>query len=411
MEYDLIVIGGGPAGMIAAGRAAELGVKVALIEKNATLGRKLLSTGGGRCNFSNVLFSDRELASKYGQNGKFLLSAFNLLNPIKTVDFFKNLGVKSKIEADGRVFPESDQAIEVLKALIGYLDRGRVEVITGSAVKDFRKNKKIINSVILEDGREIVADKFIIAVGGKSYQNLGSSGDGYDWLEKMGHKIIPPVPGLASILVKERGIKNLEGVSLKKAKLTALSDNKKIAEAVGDLIFTFKGISGPVVLNLSGEISRQSEKDIKLEIDLFPELSDKELSEKLQKLFEANGGKNIRNLLTLLTPVKLVDDILNKAGINPGKKASLISRPEKLTIVDLMKRFDWSFKSTAGFNEAMITVGGVDSKEIDQRTMKSKLVDNLFIAGEIIDLQGPTGGYNLQLCWSTGYLAGEASTR
>lgn len=394
--------------MMAAGRAGELGARVVLIEKNQDLGKKILATGGGRCNFTNVKYDGRELAAEYGAGGKFLLSAFSHFPPKDVVEFFETFGVKSKIEDSGRVLPQSDRAADVLNALLKYLKNGKVEIISGVSVKNIIQGGKRISSLVLSNGEEIIADKYLIAVGGKSYPSLGSTGDGYNWLRKLGHRISPPVPGLAPILVKEPRIKNLEGVSLKSIKITAIDGGKKIGEADGDLIFTFNGISGPVALNLSGVVARHGGKDTVLEIDLQPEEDKKELAEKMQQLFEANGTKTIKNTLSKLLPAKIVEDILMLTKINSEKKSSLVSKIEKTAIVDAMKKYEWSYRAVAGFDYAMITVGGVDPKEIDQKKMKSKAVDNLYLAGEIIDLQGPSGGYNLQMCWSTGYLAGEA---
>lgn len=408
MKYDIAVIGGGPAGMMAAGRAGELGARVVLIEKNQDLGRKILSTGGGRCNFTNVKYDNRELAAQFGSGGKFLLSAFSHFSPKDVMEFFASGGVKAKVEDNGRVLPESDRATDILNALLKYLKRGRVEIISGVSVKNLAIEGKRITAAVLSSGEEIIADKFLIAVGGKSYPSLGSSGDGYNWLRKLGHHISPPVPGLAPLLVKEPRIKNLEGASLKNVKISAADGGKKIAEASGDLIFTFNGISGPAVLDLSGAVARHGGKDIVLTIDLYPEASEKKLAEKLQQIFEANGLKTIRNTISTMLPAKIVADILFLAKINSEKKSSLVSKIEKTALVALLKKYEWRYRAVAGFDYAMITVGGVTPKEIDQKTMKSKVVDNLYLAGEIIDLQGPTGGYNLQLCWGTGYLAGEA---
>ena len=408
MKYDIAIIGGGPAGMMAAGRAGELGARVVVIEKNQDLGRKILATGGGRCNFTNISRDGRELAAQYGAGGKFLLSAFSRFSPKDAVEFFEAYGVESKIEDNGRVLPQSDRAADILNVLLKYLKRGGVEIISGAGVKKIIQDGKRISSVILSDGEEIIAEKYLIAVGGKSYPSLGSTGDGYNFLRQLGHHISAPVPGLAPILVKEPRIKNLEGVSLKAVKISAFEGEKKIGEAAGDIIFTFNGISGPAALNLSGAVSRHGGKDVRLAIDLRPEEDKNELAEKLQPLFETNGTKAIKNALSKMLPAKIAEDILALARISPEKKSSLVSKIEKTALVGLMKKYEWSYRAVAGFDYAMITVGGADPKEIDQKTMKSKVVDNLYLAGEIIDLQGPSGGYNLQMCWSTGYLAGEA---
>jgi hypothetical protein len=405
MKYDVAIIGGGPAGMMAGGRAGELGFKVVLLEKNSKLGIKFISTGGGRANLTN-LKSDRALAEKFGENGKFLLSGFSKFGPEELLEFFNSRGLKTKVEDENRVFPESNLANDALKILLDYLKAGEVEVKFNSAVKKIIAKENKIEKVILNNNTEIIADNFIICAGGKARPATGSTGDAYTWLKQLGHTIIEPRPALTPIILKDKFIKDLEGLSLKGVKICCFKKDKRVCSGVGSAIFTSNGISGPTILNLSEVIGREDLKDLILKIDFFPELDFTDLDKKLQQEF-ASGNSLFKNALSKLVQPKLVETMVKLSGIKQDKKLNLITKEERKTLIHLLKEFNLSIAGLESFDKAIVTAGGVDLKEVDPKTMKSKIISNLYLAGEILNLTGPTGGYNLQLCWTTGYVAGD----
>lgn len=411
-KYDVIVIGGGPAGMIAAGKAGENGARVLLLEKNEQLGRKLLLTGNGRCNITHAEFDNSELVKSLGKKGKFLFSALNAFGPAKVMEFFATLSVPVKIEKSGKVFPVSDKASDVLQALEEYLKKNGVEVLKRANVSGFEMekndNEKKIKGVI-SNGKTIRADKFILATGGRSYPVTGSTGDGYIWARAFGHTITIPQPSLVPLKIREDWIKELQGVSLKDVKISLTqNDNKKIENQIGDLIFTHFGVSGPAILNLSRTLAELEKSDdhFFLSIDLKPEMDKKELDTVIQEYFARNVNKNINNCLSEFVSQKLAKTILQLTGIPAEKKINIITKEERLCIINLIKEMRLTIAGNTGFAQAMVTRGGVNLKEVDSRNMQSKIIANLFLAGEVLDLDGPTGGYNLQIAWSTGYAAG-----
>jgi predicted Rossmann fold flavoprotein len=406
MKYDAAIIGGGPAGLMAALRAGESGARVILLEKNSRLGAKLLLTGGGRCNLTNNIPDPRVFISQLGINGKFLFSALNKFGVDKTLDFFHSRGLKTKVEKNGRVFPVSNQASDVLDVLIKELRNFQVEIRTKGQVNRFVTEENKIIKLVLTDGREIEADKYILATGGKSYPGTGSDGDGYKWLAKMGHTIILPRPSLTPLLVEADFIKDLEGLSVIAARLSLFQGAKKITSASGDVIFTRTGLSGPAALDLSRYIEPEAITDLYLEIDFLPQLEAADLDKKLQQVL-ASGGKQMRNSLSGLVIPKFRPVLLELSNIDPNMKSNRVSRQQRLAMVKLLKNFKLKIKALAGFDKAMITKGGVSLAEIDPQTMRSQIISNLFICGEVLDLDGPTGGFNLQICWTTGYVAGE----
>jgi predicted Rossmann fold flavoprotein len=390
--------------MMAAGRAAELGARVVLIEKNQSPGKKLLITGGGRCNISQAEFNDKKFAEKLGKKGQFLLSPLSVFGPEQVVKFFEERGLKTKIERGRRIFPVSDKAEDVLNVLLKYLKKNRVELLPGQEVIGFNIKNGKIESVKLKN-KEIAAQSFILATGGKSYPKTGSTGKGYEWLKKMGHKIVNPVPALVPIETKENWVKDLQGLTLKNVSVALFQNNKKQDSRFGEMLFTHFGLSGPIILDLSkriGELLNAGE--VILKIDLKPALDILTLDKRLQRDFKRN--KNFKNYLPELLPQKLGDLIMRFAKISPDKKLNSITKEERKKIIDALKGLTLTAKRPIGFDQAIVTSGGVELKEINSKTMRSKIIKNLFFAGEIIDLDGPTGGYNLQICWSTGYVAG-----
>jgi len=408
--YDIAVIGGGPAGMMAAGRAGELGASVVLVEKNTKLGLKFLMTGNGRCNLTNKISEQKILIDKYGPNGKFFYSSLNNFGITDVIEFFESRGLKTKIEKNGCVFPESNKSIDVLAVLIDYLIQSNVEIRANSEVAKIIVKDKKITKIILKNKQEIIAKNYIICTGGKSYPKTGSTGDGYNWLTQIGHTINALRPSLTPIILQEKFIKDLEGVSLTKVGVQLFKNNKKIDSCHGDVIFTANGLSGPVILDFSKQIGQALPGDLILKIDFLPELDPDELDKKLQVKF-TQDNKTLKNSLVEFLPKRLVLVIINQAKIDSEKKVNLVTKQERKNLLKLIKEFCLEIKDLAGYENAMITSGGVSLFEINPQTMNSKIINNLYFAGELLDLDGPCGGFNLQICWSTGYLAGQSAVK
>ncbi len=397
--------------MMAAGRAAELGAKVVLIEKNRELGRKLLLTGKGRCNITQAEFDPLKLALKFGRGGRFLLFGLTVFGARETVEFFNKRGLKTKVEQGRRVFPLKGRAADVLNVLTGFLRRHKVEIITGAEVTSLKEKNGSIKEISLKGRGKIIADNYIIATGGKSHPQTGSSGSGINWAKLLGHSIIELKPALVPFEVKEKWVKQLQGLALKNVGLTVIQGKKKVAR-LGEALFTHFGLSGPIVLDMSreaGELLEQGE--VKLLLDLKPGLDLEKLDKRIQRDFEKYSNKLYKNALSDLLPQKLIPFILKASGIKDDKYVREISREERHQLVKLLKGLEMTLSRLLPFDKAIATSGGVDLKEIDSKTMKSKLISNLFFAGEIISLDGPSGGYNLQLCWTTGRIAGENAVK
>lgn len=407
MSYDLIVIGGGAAGLMAAGRAGECGARVLLLEKNECPGVKLLLTGKERCNLTNNIGA-REMVKAFGSQGKFLFSALSRFDSAAAIDFFTQRGVKIKIENNNRAFPVSDKAGDILTVLLDYIRQFQVEVITDATVKKIIKENNLIKKVVLANGREFSAKKYLIATGGKSYPATGSTGEGYSWLATLGHTVVKPRPALVPIIVKNKFVKNLEGISLVGAKFSWQKAGRTIDSRIGEAIFTADGLSGPAILAASGVVAK-SLPNVKLTIDFFPNENLSNLDTRLQKIFSANSNSQIKNALTGFLSPRLIVILLNLAKIAPEARTNQITKIERQTLLKLIKTFDLDVQKVDGFDKAMVTAGGVDLKEVDPRAMRSKIISNLFLAGEVLDLDGPTGGFNLQACWSVGRLAGESA--
>ncbi len=374
--------------------------KVVIIEKNDSLGRKLLLTGGGRCNLTQAEFDDRKFIEALGPKGKFLFSSISSFGPKETIDFFRKIDVPTKIERASRVFPRSDRATDVLTALTKELSNARI--LLSEQVIDFDGK-----TIILKD-KKIEAKAFILATGGKSYPSTGSTGDGYEWAKKLGHTIVDPKPALSAVKTEEEWVKNLRGLSFPNTRISAMRNGKRKASIVGEMIFTHFGISGPAVINLSKKVGElMTEGLVLLEIDLIPDIDYEKMDAVFQKKF--HSSKNVKNLLSETVPARMADQILNSLKIDEEKEANKITRTERKNIISALKATKLTVKELDGFNGAMVTSGGIELGEIDSRTMQSKINPNLFFAGEIIDLDGPTGGYNLQICWSTGYAAGKGA--
>ena len=405
--YDVAVIGGGHAGMMSAGRAAELGAKVILLEKNPSLGVKLLITGGGRSNITNAEYDIRTFLKKYKDSDKFLFSAFSQSSVQDSIDFFNKKGMATKVEAEKRVFPVSNSSQSVWDVLVKYMKEGNVEVMTNAVVTGFEKEGNKIVEIKIKNKESIKAKKIILATGGTSRPETGSTGEGFKWLKDLGHNVIDSNEALVPIALKDEWVKKLSGVSLKDIKLTTYQNNQKQETHKGKLLFTHFGISGPTILNMSkdiGELLKYGEVEIKL--DLLPSLDHGMMNQKLQELFKLDDKKKIKNSLGSIIPSALVSEVLRQSNINEDKTNNSITREERLTLIDKIKGITMNVSNLLGSDKAVVSSGGVDLTEVDFKTMKSKIIDNLYLVGDVLNIDRPSGGYSLQLCWTTGWVAG-----
>lgn len=402
----ILVVGGGAAGMMAAVTAARNGKKVRLIEKNEKLGKKLFITGKGRCNITNAADIE-DLFSAVVSNPKFLYSSFYSMTNDQVIDFFEELGVKTKVERGGRVFPESDHSSDVIRALEQEMKRLGVEIRLRAEAEEILAEDGRVTGVRLSSGKELHADAVIIATGGISYPSTGSTGDGYRFARECGHKVTDLSPALVPMEVKEWYARELMGLSLRNVEIRITDGKKKLYEEFGEMLFTHYGVTGPVILSASSIVGKKlREHPLTLHIDLKPALTEEQLDKRMLREFEANHNRQFKNAVDSLFPSKLKPVIVELSGIQEDKKVNEVTKEERLHFVRLIKDFSMTLTGMRGYNEAIITKGGVSVKEIDPGTMESKLVNGLYFAGEVLDLDAVTGGYNLQIAWSTGYLAG-----
>ena len=402
----IIVVGGGAAGMMAAVTAARKGKNVLLLEKNEKLGKKLFITGKGRCNITNSAEID-ELFSAVVSNPKFLYSSFYSLTNDQVIEFFEELGVKTKVERGGRVFPESDHSSDVIRALEQELKRLGAEIRLRTEVKEILAEGGRAKGVRLSSGEKLNADAVIIATGGISYPSTGSTGDGYRFARECGHKVTELSPALVPMEVEEWYAKELMGLSLRNIEIKITDGKKKLYEEFGEMLFTHYGVTGPVILSASSIVGKKlKEHPLTLHIDLKPALTEEQLDKRVLREFEANHNRQFKNAVDSLFPAKLKPVIVELSGIPEEKKVNEVTKEERLRFVRMIKDFSMTLTAMRGYNEAIITKGGVSVKEIDPGTMESKLVNRLYFAGEVLDLDAVTGGYNFQIAWSTGYLAG-----
>ncbi|MBM6853785.1 NAD(P)/FAD-dependent oxidoreductase [Mediterraneibacter glycyrrhizinilyticus] len=402
----VIVVGGGAAGMMAAVFAARQGGKVHLLEKNEKLGKKLFITGKGRCNLTNAADIE-ELFNAVVSNPKFLYSSFYSFTNDQTIDFFEELGVKTKVERGGRVFPQSDHSSDVISALSRELSRLGVEVSLNTEVKELIVEGGRVTGVLLASGKKLVSDAVIVASGGISYPSTGSTGDGYRFAKECGHKVTELLPSLVPMEVKEWYAKELMGLSLRNIEIRITDGKKKLYEEFGEMLFTHYGVTGPVILSASSVVGKGlKKKELTLHIDLKPALTEEQLDKRVLREFEANQNRQFKNSVDSLFPAKLKPVMVELSGIPEEKKVNEITREERIRFVHLIKDLTMTLTGLRGYNEAIITKGGVSVREIDPGSMESKNVEGLYFAGEVLDLDAVTGGYNLQIAWSTGYLAG-----
>lgn len=410
----VLIVGGGAAGMMAAVTAARQGDEVSLFEKNEKLGKKLFITGKGRCNITNA--ADIEAFFRaMNSNPKFMYSGFYSFTNDQVIQFFEDLGVQTKIERGDRVFPVSDHSSDVINALSREMKRLGVQIYLHSEVRellveemsDADGTEMTVSGVVLTSGKKIRGDSVIVTTGGASYPSTGSTGDGYRFAKACGHKVTDLLPALVPMEVKEWYAGELMGLSLRNIEIKITDGKKKLYEEFGEMLFTHYGVTGPVILSASSVVGRRlKQKELTLHIDLKPALAEEQLDKRVLRDFESNHNRQFKNAVDGLFPAKLKPVMVELSGIPEEKKVNEITKEERLKFVRLIKDFTMTLTSLRGYNEAIITKGGVSVKEIDPGTMESKLVHRLYFAGEVLDLDAMTGGFNLQIAWSTGYLAG-----
>lgn len=415
---SVLVIGGGAAGMMAAIAAARCGRRVEVFEKNEKLGKKIYITGKGRCNLTNDCDMDT-LFESVCNNRKFLYSAFYGFSNVDTMDFFQKCGLKIKTERGNRVFPVSDHSSDVIAVLADELKRQKVGVHLNAQVKEVLFERRelasekdyqtIVRGIRLSDGKEILADAVIVATGGLSYPTTGSTGDGYRFASQAGHTVTELSPALVPLTVAEADVMEMQGLSLRNVKISVADGKKTLYEDFGEMMFTHFGVTGPLILSVSSLIQKKLKSHpLKMKIDLKPALSTEQLDARILREFEQNKNKQFKNVLGTLYPAKLIPVIIQRSHIPPEKVVHDISREERQHLVECTKEFQMTITGLRGYNEAIITRGGVSVKEVNPQTMESKLVKGLYFAGEVLDLDAVTGGFNLQIAWSTGYAAGMA---
>ena len=401
----VIVIGGGAGGMLAGITASRNGNEIILLEKNEKLGKKIYITGKGRCNLSN--FCDiNDFLKNVVNNPKFLMSSIYAFSPRATYDFFEDNGLKLKVERGNRVFPESDNASDVTKTLEKLLISSGVDVSLNTTVTDILVENGIVKGVLTDKGK-ILADKVLVSTGGISYPATGSTGDGYKFAKKCGHSIIPTKASLCGIELYGNDFLELQGLSLKNVQINCVLNGKSLYNDFGEMLFTHFGISGPIVLSASALLNNYTNHNVEILIDLKPALEPSVIEKRLLNEFSIDGNKQISSIIRGYVPSTLVSLIIKKAGLSPNKKCAEITKTERQNIINTLKGLQVTFKKLRPIEEAIVTSGGVNVKEINPKTMESKLCKGLYFAGEVLDVDCFTGGFNLQTAFSTGYLAGQ----
>lgn len=406
-HWDVIVIGGGASGMMAAGRAAELGAKVLVLEKNSRLGEKLLITGGGRSNITNQEYDNRKLLTKFKDKSQFLFSPFAQFSVKETLEFFHKHGMETKLEAEGRMFPASEKAETVWQTLVAYLKEGGVKVRSHAEVLGFACKEGKIIGVKLKGGEILSATSYILATGGSSRPETGSTGDGFKWLAKLGHTITMPKPALVPIKTKEVWAHKLSGLSFKEVRVTIMQNDKLHGKQVGKILFTHVGLSGPLILNMSKDIGELLKYGVvELTIDLFPKMDNGAFDRHIQEIFKAAQNKKLKNVLSDIVPNALATLLPSLIKIDTDKEVNKVSKLERTALVKFLKAIPLTPTALLGTDKAVVVSGGIDLKEVDVKTMRSRKYDNLYLVGDVLDIDRPSGGYSLQLCWTTGFVAG-----
>lgn len=406
--HDVIVVGGGASGMMAAGIAAESGKRVLLLEKNDALGAKLAISGGGRCNILNAEEDEHALLANYGEAAPFLYSAFAEFGLQESIAFFERIGVPIVVEARKRAFPTSQHAPTVVAALEDYLRRGGVEVRLKTEIARIKTEGGAISSVVAQ-GFEFSAESYIFSTGGVSHPETGSTGDGFDWLTELGHTVTAPTPTIVPLAVKEKWVHKLKGTTLTDAKISFYLDGTRKFSKKGNILLTHFGLSGPTILNLAGDVADLLyEGVVTATIDLFPTKDIGILDQELVALFDNNKNKLLRNTLPQIIPSATVEEFLALIPkIDPEIKVHSVTKEERRMLIDLLKGLPVTISGLMGMNRAVVADGGVALTEVDMRTMRSKKISNLLVTGDLLDITRPSGGYSLQLCWTTGYIAGK----
>lgn len=410
MSDRIIVVGAGAAGLMASGVAGEAGCEVLVVERNDRVGRKVMITGKGRCNVTNNCTMINELIGAVPTNGRFLYGAFSKFMPSDTIEFFEDMGVALKVERGNRVFPESDKAVDIVDALNAFSQDSGAKRIKGRVTELIISDGEI-RGVRLESGEELAAGKVIIATGGASYPLTGSTGDGYSLARQAGHTVTELKPSLVPLVCHEGFCMDLQGLSLRNIEITVFDSEsyKEIYKDFGEMLFTHFGVSGPVILSASAHMKDMKPRKYEIHIDLKPGLNYDQLDKRIQRDFLENANRNFINALDALLPKKLVPIIVKLSGIRSSTKVNQVTREQRAALVNLLKDMKVTVNGFRPLEEAIVTSGGVSTKEIDPRTMQSKLCKGLYLAGEVIDVDAYTGGYNLQIAFSTGRLAGESA--
>ena len=401
----IIIIGAGASGLIAGAQAAKRGLDVTIVERNSRPARKVMITGKGRCNVTNACFDINELISNVVRNPRFMYSAFSSFMPYDTMALLQDMGVETKIERGNRVFPVSDKAVDIVDALVKNAKQSGVKFVQG-CVTSFNTENGVIKSVNLENADVIEGDAFAVCTGGKSYASTGSDGIGYELAKSVGHTVTPLKPSLVSLVASNGFIPDLQGLSLRNISIKLLDGEKEIYSDFGEMLFTHYGVSGPVILSASAHMQSPREHNYKIVIDLKPALDYAALDKRIQRDFSEFANRDFINSLEKLLPNKLIPVIVKRSTIPPSLKVNQITKEQRQSLVELFKNFTVDITDFRPINEAIVTSGGVDVKEINPKTMQSKLVDNLYFAGEVIDVDAYTGGFNLQIAFSTGFLCG-----
>ncbi len=395
--------------MMAAGRAAERGKRVLLLEKNTGLGKKLLITGGGRCNVTNAEPDVRKLLAKFKESDQFLFSAFSQFGVSEAINFFHERKMETKVEAEQRVFPLSNKSQSVWNVLVEYIQKHKVEILSKSPVAKLLVEGGKVSGIILKNADVLRAHSVILATGGISHPETGSTGDGFKWLQEIGHKVIEPRASLVPIAIKDKWVARVAGLTLPKVKITVLQSGIQQEKSVGKILFTHVGLSGPTILNLSanvGELLKYGE--VVISLDVLPEFDYATLNLKLQEIFKEQDKRKFKNCLSALIPSSLAPVIVELSGIDPDKQCNNVSREERVRLVKLLKHLELSVEGLLGEDKAITTSGGIALEEVDFKTMQSRLYPNLYVVGDVLNINRSSGGYGLQLCWTTGYVAGNS---
>lgn len=407
--YDIIVVGAGPAGIMAALTAAQFNRQVFLVERNDNIGKKILLTGKGRCNLTNTASLDTFI-ERFGRQGAFLRSAFNAFFNQDLIDFFKSHGLELKTERQGRVFPITDKACSIVETLKKALVKHKVDILYQKRLRNIKKQNRLWQ-LDLSGGVRFETERIILATGGVSFQKTGSTGDGFQFAQRLGHTIVALEPALVPLKTQESWSHELQGLSLRNIRITFIYGKKSLISGIGELMFTHFGVSGPLVLDLSNQVVAllRKYKSVRLLIDLKPGLTPEQIKNRLLTEFKTKGNPQLNNIMKRLLPGRLIQVFIDRSGMDPTTRISQVTRPERHVLINLFKTFPLTITGSLPVEKAMVTAGGISTKEINHKTMESRLVPGLYFAGELIDGAAASGGYNLQQAFSTGYLAGRSA--